>query len=118
MNRYRPLKEIAADIRRQLKIALPGWEFSVQVKDGLSITVALMKGPRLVGPEYAQLNHYYPDTWDLTPAGKIVMGKANEIMAGHHWDESNSQIDYFCCNFYRHLHIGKWNQPYQVKGKA
>lgn len=119
MRTYRSLVDIAADIRHELKSALPSWKFSVRVKDGLSITVTLVSGPVSVGVEYAQLNPYSPTLGHgLTPAGLRVMRKALEILSREHWDDSDAQVDYFCCNYYRHLHVGSWDKPYQVKGKV
>lgn len=79
-------------------------------------------------PGYAQLNHYQLEADNqgerelrlsngeyLTPLGWSVMKKANEILSAEHWDKSDAQTDYFCCNFYRHLEVGQWNKDYQVK---
>lgn len=130
MSTYRSPKEIAVTIREALKKELPSWKFSVTVKNYDSITVALMSGPKPVtvdGKGYAQLNHYTlldgssfrPDRLNngcyLTHVGWDVMRKAAEILSREHWDKSEIQIDYFCCNFYRHLDIGKWDKWYQVK---
>lgn len=77
---------------------------------------------------YAQLNHYQllSDSQHeqenrlsngvyLTSKGWEVMRKAAEILSIAHWDESDTQSDYFCTNFYRHVEIGQWNRPYTVK---
>lgn len=81
-------------------------------------------------PKEAQLNHYTfqrgqthlppnPPFWNngavLTEKGWEVMAKATEILGREHWDESDAQTDYFCCSFYMHVNIGKWNQPFVVK---
>jgi hypothetical protein len=55
-------------------------------------------------------NGYY-----LTPAAWKAMVKANDIVSQYHWDDSDIQSDYHSCNFYYHLHIGKWNKDYEVK---
>ena len=33
-----------------------------------------------------------------------------------HWDESDVQTDYFHCNFYLNMAIGKWDKPYKQTG--
>lgn len=82
-----------------------------------------------MGFQYAQLNHLafgwadaeekrLTNGYVLTPIGWDVMKKASEIMLAERWDDSDAQLDYFCCNFYAHLNIGKWNKPYQVKGRG
>lgn len=75
-------------------------------------------------PGYAQLNHYQllSDTADrltngyyLTALGWAVLRRATQILSKEHWDKSDLQTDYFNCSFYRNVHIGKWNQDYQVR---
>jgi hypothetical protein len=142
MSDYKSTTEIAKEVRAALKKELPGWKFSVTTHNfsmGSSITLSLMEGPEEVlagwaegwqqGSRYAQLNHYtwlYNHSRDfldyssngyyLTPLGFGVMGKAVQILSRHHWDRSEIQTDYFCCNFYMHVQIGKWDKPYQLKG--
>lgn len=145
MNTYRSTTDIAKDIRSELKAALPGWTFSVKTKlfsMGSSITVSLMSGPEPVIeghapqrgvvpdeplPGYAQLNRYQFMNAEnastrmtngvvLTEKGYEVVVRALEIAGAHHWDESEPQTDYSCCNFYLHLNIGQWDKDYQVKG--
>lgn len=135
MDKYLGTKEVAALVRADLKAQLPQWKFSVTYESfsmGSSIHVRLMSGPEEAvaeGPQYGQLNRYtfaHPDSRyplrnngvDLTQAGWDVMSKANEVVSKYHWDESEPQTDYFCCNFYYHLCIGKWNRDYVVKGES
>lgn len=133
MNKYLSTKEIAALVRAELKKRLPEWKFSVTYNSfsmGSSIDLRLMAGPEAVvaeGPQHGQLNQYtfanpdsrYPlrnNGVQMTQVGWDVMSKANDIIRTYHWDESEPQTDYFHCNFYYHLCIGKWNRDYQVKG--
>lgn len=129
-------KEIAASVRQELKETLPLWKFSVQIErfaGGSAINLALMSGPDevLVGSSYAQLNKYafvvgapyvrqgenYINNGNiLTPAGFEVMNKATAILSKYHRDDSNYSTDFFSCNFYMHIAIGKWNKGYEVKG--
>lgn len=133
-------KKIAALVRNELKAALPEWKFSVIYRSysgGSSIDLALMQGPEqvIVGVGgYAQLNQYgfllddnvYRSEKDrrrnngalLTVKGWEVMEKATKILAQYHYDDSNAQIDYFCCNFYMHVAIGKWDKHYTVRGQG
>lgn len=134
MSAYRSTKDIAKTVRESLKKELPGWTFSVRT-DHTSIDVALMSGPVPVQEDsaswdtgYAQLNHYTLllhtheeqegrcNGAKLTPQGWEVLAKAAEILSREHWDKSDIQTDYFHCNFYRNIAIGKWDKPYQVKG--
>lgn len=109
---------------------------------GSAINLALMEGPEevIVGyaeernqkqygkPDHAQLNHYnfigaHSERWKselnsngyiLTPKGWEVMESATRILFKEHWDRSEIQTDYFCCAFYAHVNIGKWDRPYKV----
>lgn len=133
---YRSTKDVAALVRESLRKELPRWKFSVTVREysgGSSINLSLMSGPEAVceGNSYVQLNHHTfknnqlhqltkPPFWNngavLTEVGWNVMAKASEILGREHWDESDIQSDYFSCSFYMHVNIGKWNQPFMVKG--
>lgn len=128
-------KEIAARVRAELKRQLPEWRFSVTMKSfsgGSSITLALVSGPvpALVQGDYAQLNQYVfadgPTAYGrdyhnngahLTPKGWEVMERATHILSADHWDKSDIMSDYFCCNFYMHVEIGRWDRPYKVVSK-
>jgi len=133
MTEYLSTKEVAVRVRAELKATLPQWKFSVSFKSfsmGSSIDLALMQGPEAVcaGTDggYAQLNKYtfyQPDSYRplvnsgvlLTKTGWEVMEQATKILAKYHEDSSDIQSDYFCCNFYIHIAIGKWDKPYTVK---
>lgn len=130
MKTYRSTKDIAATIREALKRELPKYKFSVTVEyfsGGSAINLALMSGPKQVlanGKGYEQLNEYtlmdpsrrMPDYGpQLTKEGERVMRKACELLSAEHWDKSEPMIDYFCTNFYKHVAVGKWNRPYEVK---
>lgn len=137
MNKFISTKDVARLVREQLKRELPEWKFSVTYKGysmGSSIDLRLMAGTEEVIASvdcynarqgYAQLNQYTfgeyavrNGTWNngvhLTQRGWDVMATANRIISDYHWDESEPQTDYFCCNFYYHLCIGAWNRDYQV----
>ena len=70
MSNYRSVKDIAATARQNLKAEFPDCKFSVTVKDGRSLTVALMQAPFKVFEKdttiygskndgSAQLNHHF-----------------------------------------------------------
>lgn len=119
-------KEIAKEIREELKRRLPWCKFSVTKENfsgGASITVALMEAPNEVFKVkdlgYKQLNHYHLDKdTELTYEGYLVMEKALEIVHKRHWDKSDPMVDYINCKFYIHLNVGKWDKHFKVKGVA
>jgi hypothetical protein len=132
MSDYKTTKQLCADIRAALKKEIPGCKFSVVGENysmGRSINVALMEGPfealwanpkneyiNKDGKQYLQVNHYYldrkTDTDVITDECREVLLKAKAIGLKDHWDESDVQTDYFHCNFYFHLNIGKWDKPF------
>lgn len=62
---------------------------------------------------YIQINNYH---LDLNFSGVCLeyLQHAYAIMKTGHYDLSDAQIDYFCCAWYNHINIGKWNKPYQL----
>jgi hypothetical protein len=113
-------------VRAELKATFPLCKFSVTA-DGHSISVSLMEAPYQVlaeGNGYAQLNPYYIDSAHehnymnngstLTHVGWEVVAKATEIANRQNWDKSDIQSDYFNCNYYLHINIGKWDRPFIV----
>lgn len=117
---YKSLKDIAKDVRNGLKAAMPECTWSV-VKSDNQVSVSLMTAPQDVfetaGVGYHQVNHYYiANDSVLNAYGRDLMTKANEILSRDHWDESQIQIDYFNCAFYKYLNVGKWDKDFEVKG--
>lgn len=134
MRNYDPVKDIAVEVRAELKKRFPACKFSV-TSDYNSLTVALMVAPESpyasgLKEAYDQLNHYYldnylpdafrrPGSWDgaerLTPAAVAMLKEVTAIANKKNWDESDSMVDYFHCHYYFSLHIGKWDKPFVVK---
>jgi hypothetical protein len=139
MDKYRDLKDIAKDIRGQLKKEFPQCKFSVNIDRfsmGESLLIALMNAPFAAfakdvdvngnphDGDYAQLNQYQlrrePEEHIcngvyLTPEAWAAMKRADEIQRQYNWDNSDLQTDYFDVNFYFHPQIGKWNKPFEMK---
>ena len=51
----------------------------------------------------------------LTKEAWDTMARAYKILSSYNFDDSNGGIDYFHTNFYIHIHIGKWNKPFELK---
>ena len=66
---------------------------------------------------YVQLNLYYLSGWFKDSKALDYLNKAYSIMLEGHFDESDSQSDYFYCSWYNFIQIGKWNKPYVVTNK-
>ena len=126
---YQTTKEIASEIRDELKKEFPECKFSV-TKETNSITVALMEAPESpfsrIDPNgwdgtYAQLNHFYIEETcngaHLTRSAVKMLQKVTKISNKKNWDRSDIQCDYFDVNFYFYLEVGKYNKPFQVVKK-
>lgn len=117
-------KNIAKKIREELKASLPDCKFSVRTEYfslGSAIHIALMStesSPFADGSVMGdmQINNYYiNENSKLSDFGKQTMIQVNEIVRNYHRDDSDIMTDYFNCNFYYHLRIGRWDKPFQVK---
>lgn len=137
MDKYRDIKDIAKDVRKQLREEFPQCKFSVTIyrfSMGQSMTIALMGAPFAAFAKdedvngnrredaYAQLNQYQlrkePEEHIcngayLTPEAWAVMKRADEVQREYNWNNSDSQTDYFDVNFYFHPQIGKWDKPFE-----
>ena len=110
-------------IRNELKVAFPGWKFSVRkASGGLAVDVTIQKGTcAFEGKDHAQVNQYWIDSHWQDEDDKAALTKINEIMhnapgrAGGKvfFDHSDAMTDYFHTAFYTHLSIGGWNKPYE-----
>lgn len=62
-----------------------------------------------------QINHYYLDT-QFSAKALEYLEKAKAIMSVDHWDESDSQSDYFHCAYYMNMRVGSYNKGYKLIG--
>lgn len=137
MNSTRSKKDIIKDARTALKKAMPQWTFSLTQPHYGSFHLNLMSGPVAALYQtsedswkdgYAQLNHYsFMDASrsledrcrtngaHLTREAFTAICMATKIVNAENWDESDSMTDYFHCNYYLQVSVGKWDKPYQVK---
>lgn len=131
------LKDIAKEVRAQLKKEYPDHKFSVTTEYysmGQSLHVRLMSAP--VSPfadgsseRYEQLNHFYLDNYAdedrvhspsllMTAEGVAMLKRVNEIANSDNWDNSDAMTDYFDVNYHFDLHIGKWDRPFVATGQS
>ena len=54
----------------------------------------------------------------FTEYGFTVMEDVYKFMQSYNFDDSDSMIDYFHCNFYESFNIGKWNRGFKVVPKT
>lgn len=54
----------------------------------------------------------------FTEYGFSVLQDVYAFMQSYNYDDSDSMIDYFSCNFYGSFSIGKWNKGFKVVPKA
>jgi hypothetical protein len=60
-----------------------------------------------------QINHYYIED-AFTGIALEYLQKAKAIMLVDHWDESDSQSDYFHCAYYINMRVGSYNKGYRL----
>lgn len=61
--------------------------------------------------KYLQVNHYYLES-AFSGLALEYLEEVKAVMLENHWDESDSQTDYFHCAYYIEVNIGRWNKPY------
>ena len=102
-----------AEIRNQLKKALPAFKFSVTREHYTCLNVSIVSGPVDFGKPYEQINQYYiKDSYKDQPEVMQVLLKVNAICSK---DEKIEFVDAdygSVPNFYFHLSVGKWDKPY------
>ena len=128
---YKSTKEIAAEIRQELKVRYPEAKFSVSKQSfsmGSSISVVLMSAPFEAleanqpytsdGRNHAQLNEYQlVDSYRkeernsngaiLTVAGWRLMREVVVYLNSLKWFDTRYS--------FLHLEIGKWDKPFTVR---
>lgn len=108
-------------IRDDLKAAFPlksGWRFSVRREHHSSVMVVVMAAPkRMVSADGIALGgqgtfdvnpYWYQEQYDAE--SQKTLKKILDIIKKNWWDESDSQIDYFCTAFYFSLAFGRWDK--------
>lgn len=70
-------------------------------------TIAWCKLEQRVG-----VNHYYLED-AFTGKALEYLQKAKDIMYADHWDESDSQSDYFHCAYYVGMSVGRYDKAYK-----
>lgn len=124
------LKEIANDVRKELKAEFPDCTFSIRTESysmGQCLHVSLMKAPFDVFEDnprgYTQLNEYTIQRDDcqnngcnLTPEGRALASCMIAVANKQNWNHSDSMTDYYDVNYALQAQIGKWDKPFQVAG--
>jgi len=65
------------------------------------------------------INHFYIDKDDtLTDFAKLMFTDIKNFLVDYTRDDSDSQTDYFDCNLYQSLGIGKWDKAYKIVEKT
>jgi len=67
----------------------------------------------------SQVNHYHIDEdYMLTDFAKLMFKDIDSFLVDYTRDDSDAMIDYFNCNLYRNLSVGKWDKPFTVVEKT
>jgi hypothetical protein len=113
MNAYKTSTERVAEIRTELKNALPKCKFSIRKNDYNSMSIYLLSSPVDFGTDRRQVNHYWIHENYEGEQKEILMTIKEIAFKGINYRETGdygTQPD-----FYIDLSIGKYDKPYQVK---
>lgn len=113
--------EIIEIIRKWLKETYPRYRFSVRREHYNSFYIYLMQAdfspfkPEAGNIVHRQINHYSikSNEW-LTDRAKEIFLNVYEFIKSYHFDDSDSMTDYFNTNFYLHLGVGTYKNPYKT----
>lgn len=132
------IKDIAKNVRLQLKKEYPKCVFSVRIERysmGQSLYISLMSAPfdvyaqnkdcnnNPIEKAYSQLNYYQLrnnfsngicNGIYLTRQAWDCLQKAVAIADVYNYDNSDLQTDYFDVRFHLHIEIGQWNKPFTI----
>jgi hypothetical protein len=113
--------EVCEIMRKWLKKTYPHYKFSVTRWNYNSITITLVSADfeafndKAKGKVCKQINHYYIERDDeLTERASEVLQNVYSQVNSYNFDDSDSMVDYFHCNFYLHINIGNSTHPYSV----
>lgn len=138
--------EISKIIKTYAKEKYPTWKFSVTSKyfsGGSEILICVMEAPvDIFDREYFKGEHRR-DTWNfekmteegsyymqlhrigdrdrepwLNDIGYTVLRDVYQFMQSYNYDDSDSMIDYFSCNFYSSIYIGKGDKGFRIVPKT
>lgn len=123
---HKDIKNIAKEVRAELKKALPACTFSVKIEryaGGRSLSVYCLEAPEATYIDqtrgHCDINEYHIDeSTVLTPYGVTIGKTIIKIANKDNWDNSDPMTDYFDVNYYTHLAFGKWDKYFQVTKKA
>jgi len=117
------VKEIAEQIRLDLKEAYPEFKFSV-ISERNSIDLYIMSWPiEFYSSEYKEAvkNNDYEELRIINRLDKVfttngwkIYNDIERILNQYNHNNSDSQSDYFDVNYYKYLDIWKWNKPYVI----
>lgn len=122
-HKYVPLSEVITNVRAELKKQFPEVKFRVYKNPGGwtgSFDVCVVSAPYQVykdGREFnSQIEAWHYRDWQsdqYTAKGKKLIKGIDDIIGVYHWDESDAQIDYFCCSFYYSIKVGaNWDKAF------
>jgi len=113
--------EIIEILRNWIKETYPRYKFSVCRRNYNSFYITLLDADFAAFTEEAgnvvhvQVNHYsIMSDHRLTDRAKEVLQNVYEFVKSYHYDNSDSQIDYFHTNFYVNMGVGSSEHPYQI----
>jgi len=109
-------KEEVKEIRQRVKKTFPKpYKISITRRHGTEVIIALMEGPNEIEDGYQQLNHYYPDRYEgeVNVFLRNVLEILDDLKPNYNRNAGDMGADYADYNYFRSIHIGKWDKPYK-----
>lgn len=104
--------EKVAQIRAEIKKALPDYKFSIRRVHGSTADISIVSGPIDFGTEYAQINHYYIKDHYEGEAARVLSVIKQIASTGVYVEVEDG--DYGSVpSHYVHISIGAWDKPYK-----
>jgi hypothetical protein len=104
-------------ISEALKVALksfPSVKVSLSIQHHSTITCTIKQGPACLAPKdrgYEVINHYHIDRFNTKESAEILNVIKDCLHIGH-YDNTDTQSDYFDCAWYIGIKIGTYEKAY------
>ncbi len=116
---HRDVKDIAKDIRVNLKKEIPECKFSVSIErysGGQAINLNLMTAPKSWFKPRFKIPRHRSLPYDeiFTEDGHEKILKAKKIANKENWDNSDSMTDYSDVNYFFHFFLGNYGKDFEA----
>ncbi len=109
-------------VKKDLKLTFPEFEFSIIKPNYSSIIVYILSGPIQLTDDlygYEEVNHYnLKNQYRNNPEVLGFLEKVYDIVNKGNYSKYYKKLDYLDIGFYINICIGQYDKPYVVKNKV